>query len=421
MLDDAHKKPDLQEMVTRFYQSIFTRDPEKLVPTILSETASVFEADIATWFLVTEDKKQLVLVDVYNDRGERTRPAIEPYDLNWDASSETDIKGLTASVAISGKPLFVDSLISLEKHKEHKGKWDKWLYPDGVKDPMSGFLCLYAVPLFLPVDTKNNRDKIVGVVKLERRMHRKRSFSEEERKAFDVIANIMGFAYIHSERQRALTLIDIGHTLIRPLGDVAFSLELVAIRLGKDKEKFKGPIQRLNESADKLRGLSQMLSIVKDSFNNPTELTNINLNDFLGSQAKIFSLQTNHDVVNVSKSEKNMIIDLTKMASAALMNLWSNLIDNAIRNSDRGTKIEYWYSRKGNDVTITLKNKGLKIPDTVINRAQDLQHEPDLFKGLPRAYQLAVRNGWKIDYERNGNFNIFSIVIPSGIKGKGGR
>jgi len=45
------------------------------------------------------------------------------------------------------------------------------------------------------------RERVVGVLKMERRRFRKQVFTKEERQAFDVIAKIMGFAYLHAERQ----------------------------------------------------------------------------------------------------------------------------------------------------------------------------------------------------------------------------
>ena len=53
---DVAEEPDLLDMVTRFYQGVFTLSPDELFGQILTEAAKVFGADIATWFLVTEDR-----------------------------------------------------------------------------------------------------------------------------------------------------------------------------------------------------------------------------------------------------------------------------------------------------------------------------------------------------------------------------
>lgn len=402
--------PNLLEMVTRFYQSIFTLSPEELIPQILTEAAKVFKADIATWFLVSEDRTQLRLVDVYNERGERTlRPEIEPYDLNWNVSAESRVRGVTAWVAVSGKPLFVPSLDSLlnEHGDAHMGKWDKWLYPERIEDPNSGFLCLYAVPLFLPIETPIIQDRIVGVLKVERRAYRKEVFTEEERKAFDVIANVMGFAYIHSERQKSLTLLDIGHTLIRPLGDVAISLDIVAACLHEDQTYEK---KELDAACKRLRGLSKMLTIAKDSFNEPKVTTTVSLREVIAPQLDVFSLSSGRLVSYLPKNDP--IITINKRALAALLTIVVNLVDNAIRYSIKGSKIEVQCFVENRNVILRIENKGLEIPKRDLNGIHPTQDRPEIFRGLPRSYQLAARNGWELKYLYVQNINRFDVIIP---------
>ena len=399
--------PDLLDMVTRFYQSVFTLSPEELVPQILIEAAKVFKADIATWFLVTEDRTQLRLVDVYNDRGERTqRPEMEPYKLNWEASVESEVRGLTAWIAISGIPLFVPSSDSLlnEHQVTHIGKWDNWLYPEGINDPTSGFLCLYAVPLFLPIESRVVRDRIVGVLKVERRRHRNIAFTEEERKAFDVIANIMGFAYSHSERQKSLTLVDIGHTLIRPLGDATVTLDSVEQWLREDQSYEK---KQLNAVSKQLRSLSTMLRIAKDSFNDPTGTTTVSLREMLGPQLDDFSLLSGRQVHYLSTDDFR--ITITKRALAALFNIMVNLVDNAIRYSNSSVGIRY--SAQDKYIILRVESEGSEIPGHILDTARYAESGADIFKGLPRSYQLATRNGWELQYLRERNKNSFEVKI----------
>jgi hypothetical protein len=404
--------PELLDMVTRFYQSVFTLSPEELSRNILSEAAKVFKADIATWFLVTEDRRYLRLVDVYNDQGEQTpRPEIEPYELKWDARQESEVKGLTAWVAISGKSLFVPSLKSLlTDHKQsHQGKWDRWLYPDGNQDPKSGFLCMYAVPLFLPVDTPNIQERILGVLKVERRTFRKEAFTDAERNAFDVIANIMGFAYIHSERQRSLTLVDIGHVLIRPIADVALALDVVAEGMTKDQEHEK----YLAESAcKKLRSLSAMLRVAKDAFNDPTGVVNsMNLQEILQPQIDAIALLTG---CQVKVCLDDLYINGTRGMLAALFNVIINLVENAIRSSQQNKMrppVVVNYEIQDHKLTLNIENEANRmIPASVLNESKAAQSGPNLFKGLPRAFQLVARNGWDLHYSYINNRNRFDLI-----------
>jgi len=412
-INSTKEGANLLDMVTRFYQGIFWLSPEELADQILTEAATVFQADIATWFLVTDDKMKLQLIDVYNERGEKTHPPdIEPYDLNWNARDESEVKGFTSWVAISGEPHFIPSLqYLLDRHKKsHAGRWDRWLYPDGINDPISGFLCSYSVPLFLPVDAPDLKDRLLGVLKVERRNSRKKVFTDEELMAFDIIANIMGFAYIYSERQKSLTLLDIGHTLIRPLGDVAFSLDITSENLKRKKNSDKD-IHRLESSAMKLRVLSQMLSIAKDSFNNPAEIVEVSLREILLPQSNVISLKSGRKIID--QSAEDIRLELRRRSLAALIDITTNLIDNAVLYSDRNSAIELKYAKEGRDVIISIQNQGHPIPEDVLKKAQQAERSGYLFKGLTRSFQLAAKNDWKLIPECDQGKNRFTLLLPS--------
>lgn len=404
--------PDLLDMVTRFYQSIFTLSPEELSRRILSEAAKVFQADIATWFLVTEDRRYLKLVDVYNEQGEQTsRPDIKPYELKWDAKDETKVEGLTSWVAISGKPLIVDSLNSLlnEHGKAHKGKWDQWLYPEGIGHPESGFLCLYAVPLFLPIALEKGQERILGILKVERRARRKKVFTPEERKAFDIIANIMGFAYIHSERQKSLTLVDIGHSLIRPIADVALALDTVAEGLREDQNYER---EKIENACRKLRGLSAMLRIAKDAFNEPTGVIEMELQSILQPQLDAIALLTG---CKVDVQLNRISITATRGVLAALLNVIINLVDNAIRAGQKDKintpiKVGYEIAPNGHMILSVENETPEKITGAVLDKAKAMQNDENMFRGLPRSFQLVARNGWELIYSYNNQRNRFELA-----------
>jgi len=420
----------LLDMVTGFYEGIFVGSAEEQVPTILSEAAKVFQADIATWFLVTEDRTQLRLVDVYNDLGKSTeRPPAEPYVLNWKAKSENDVKGLTAWTAISGEPLHVSSLKSLtqEHGTAHAGRWDEWLYPgkQGIRDPKSGFLCMYAVPLFLPTPGPA-KDRVVGVLKMERRRTSLKTgklrecFTQADLEAFNVIARIMGFAYFHSERQRSLTLADIGHALIRPIGDVAFSLEAVADELSTRKADIEHAKSAVGKGTKMLRSLASMLTIAKESHNQPLKQKHVNITKDLANHIEAYSLVLGRRVVDCSNGAVEPFA-MTKRSYAALINVAINLIDNASRAAPMHSKVEVTVKRTKDKLLLFVENEGLAIATRTLEDAMRVQDAPIRFQGLPRSYQLAARNGWHLQYRRvrGKKRNRFELTVP--IHGKVGK
>ena len=405
----------LLEMVTRFYEGIFTGSAEEQVPTILSEAAKVFEADIATWFLVTEDRSQLRLVDVYNDLGNpEERPPARPYTLNWDAKSETEVKGLTAWTAISGDPLHVPSIRSLTvtHGRCHAGRWDEWLYPKGIRDPRSGFLCMYAVPLFQPI-VGPPRDRVVGVLKMERRRMKgdkpRSRFTHTDLESFNVIARIMGFAYFHSERQKSLTLADIGHVLIRPLGDVALSLD--TLLLDRSLLADHHARSQVETSIKMLRGLSRLLSLAKESYNQPTLSESVKIVENLRLQSEPIAA-TSGRAIRVEADPQIGPIVLTKRSHAALMNVTINLLQNATQNSPVKSEVVLRLSRAPDVLVLSVDNRGSVVPDRTIEDAKATTDPAPRFRGLPRSYQLAARNGWNLEYISHEGANRFTLTVP---------
>lgn len=414
----------LLDMATRFYEGILTGTAEEQVSAILSEAARLFEADIATWFLVTEDRTQLRLVDVYNDLGlPEKRPQAGTYTLNWDAKSEREVQGLTAWAAISGEPLYVPSIDSLlrDHGKCHAGKWDEWLYPgqNGVHDPESGFLCMYVVPLFSPLPgPPEPKETVVGVLRMERRNmkgnKKRKKFSQLEIESINVIARIIGFAYFHSERQKSLTLADIGHTLIRPLGDVAFSLDTISSSLTDmpiRSDQIEHTRVQIDAAARMLRSLSSMLLLAKESYRTPLEPEEVDICHDLSIQRDALSLQLGRKIA-IYAPHNIAPIKLTKRSLSALMNIALHLLQNAAQNSPPNSEVAILVQSAKNKLILEIENTSSEVPNDIIKSAMATSEITPSFAGLPRSYQLAARNGWDLEYLRRNEKNVFRLVIP---------
>ncbi len=421
-MDDLKKKPTISvpllEMVTRFYEGIYTGSGEGPVQTILSEAARVFQADIATWFLVTENQKKLRLIDVYNDLGKPAeRPPVAPYDLNWEATSEDDVSGLTAWVAVSGEALYVPSFDSLTvQHKKcHAGKWDDWLYPKGIDHPESGFLCMYAVPLVLPLGEGRPRQKVVGVLKMERRRmkdnQKREKFSDTEIESFNVIARIMGFAYFHNERQKTLTLADIGHALIRPLGDVAVSLDALAIDFSEESFNIEHARVQVESASKVLRSLSRIMSIAKESYHDPVSLNNVDVYKDLELQGEAIYLSSGKEI-NISQKQIIGMINMAKHDHAALLNIAINLLQNAAQNALFKSQVEMIIDRTDKELILIVKNRGIEVRPEILDSARQKSDTQQSFRGLPRSYQLAAQKNWELLYYREDQKNCFRLNVP---------
>jgi phosphoglucomutase len=148
---------------------------------IVDETNQKLDADLATLFAVDGSRLVLAAPLVLGGKRAAADPAHQ-YNLS-DAAKQ----GITALVATSKQPLFIDSYDELLRHPAHAGKWDRYIYGDaGPSDPKTGFGCLMASPVIA-------NSQICGVFKVERRRYRP-VFTEAERRVFTAVAGRLGKA-----------------------------------------------------------------------------------------------------------------------------------------------------------------------------------------------------------------------------------
>jgi GAF domain-containing protein len=102
-------------------------------------------------------------------------------------------EGLTGWVAKEGKSITIDSLEQLESEKKTKGwqgKHDHLQFQKGKSE----FRNLLVVPLKI-------KDKVLGVIKAENKRG-KDPFSDEDRRVFEIIANVIALAIENVRLQR---------------------------------------------------------------------------------------------------------------------------------------------------------------------------------------------------------------------------
>ncbi len=177
--------------VSRF-KTLFARTvnlgPLENATQIVRRTADAHKADISTLFVVQQDRLTLAGAYARDARQPLVLPRQPSYPLPWDeASTPPEGIGLTPLVAMTGRPLFIESFEDLRTQPDSTGSWDQSLYPDGVDHPTTGFGCSYAVPLRASA-TGSPRDTVFGVFTIARRRNRV-PFTSLEREAFDIVAS----------------------------------------------------------------------------------------------------------------------------------------------------------------------------------------------------------------------------------------
>jgi len=198
---------------------------------------------------------------------------------------------------------------------------------------------------------------------------------------------------------------DIGHALIRPLADVALSLDFVLEDLKSDQSHEKATIE---DNAKKLRGLCKMLAIAKDSFNDPDGIEDIDLSDLLSTHGEVLSLLSGRKL-NYPNKAYNIIFSKRELAA------FNNIILICWKCHSilpKGSTVDIHYLADSNDkLFLRIQNEAPEVMKNIIKRLKVLK-VVQIFTGLARSYQLAARNGWKIEYNFIDNKNQFDLIIP---------
>ncbi len=130
-------------------------------------------------------------------------------------------------------------------------------------------------------------------------------------------------------------------------------------------------------------------------------------------QAKARSLQ-----INVELPSHPLSIEANE---DALYQVLYNLVDNAMKFSNEGTKIDISVSTKGNKLTFSVKNYGTEIPNDQLPYIFDRFHKADrsrsrdksgLGLGLYIAKTIISQHNGKIQVKSSGDTVEFSFTIP---------
>src|SRR5262249_32279806 len=161
-------------------------DPWQAARLLVDETAEHYNADAAALFRVQGSALHLESGALFTGSKPGPLPP-RAYELDWSWKTWSDLpaKGITAGVAVLDEPVGYGSVRDLTRNPAYRGLWDDVL--GDINDPASGFGSMIAVPLRAGEDENAAREKVVGVLKIERRAG-KPPFSDSEYAAFATVA-----------------------------------------------------------------------------------------------------------------------------------------------------------------------------------------------------------------------------------------
>jgi len=159
-----------------------------------------------------------------------------------------------------------------------------------------------------------------------------------------------------------------------------------------------------------LRSLAMILAIAKEGYNDPLTVLEGDLAATIQPMLDAYNL-TSGRRVHVAPGVGVCTASLSRRALAALVTIVESLVDNATRNSPLGSEVTVQWERGESSVVFDVANEGSAVVPAVGGKPPEADRR-ELFKGLPRSYQLAERNGWELKYQRHGERNHFRLEVP---------
>ena len=417
--------------IERFIESLHDIDsPFEFATTLVKATAQNYKADIATLFRVSPSKTELNAEAVYDEKGQQLK-ARASYRLDWNAREESDMKhgGLTAWVAVSGKPLFVKNAEELlNDHPAHKGAWDYDLHPD---DPKKTFGCLYAVPLrIFGKGGKNlsSQESVLGVYKIERRKDNPEGiFTPRQINEFDLAAKQISLVILLYERAMSRVLSDARHAVAGRLADAINQLDMLQFYLDptkkmpvKDESERLNIVHRVMDDSNRVNSwLRQSLQV----YSNPTDSERRTLKQFIDDTIEARTNQHYDVKTEIWRKDQEKHLHLTVAQSWDLHTLLLSLINNAIQHSGEPETVSLKAeisspdgSSMGDRVTryiFTVEDHGKGIPDNIMAVSNEKVPQPLVAlsgTGLKRVFRVAKYREWKVEHEKLSPGSRFTVT-----------
>ena len=181
------------------------------------------------------------------------------------------------------------------------------------------------------------------------------------------------------ENMRSEFVANVSHELKTPLTSIkGFAETLKYVEDEKNKEKF---LNIINDEAERLtRLIDDILTLSNIEQRKEEIFERINIKEELNNICYLMgtsALKKNIDIINIGKED--MFIYGSKDRFKQMM---INLIDNAIKYSDRDSKVWVSYEKSGEKAVVKVKDEGVGIPE---------EHIPRLFERFYRVDKARSR------------------------------
>ncbi len=402
---------------------------EPLLAEIVSAGMEIFNAEACTVYLIDPaDPTRLIQSagDGYAQQliGKAEYTLVPKGQLVERPERDEDRVGLTAWIAITGRPFLARDNDELRKHPHWRGKYDSEHYPEG-----SGKKCYSFLGLPLRVG-----DEVLGVLKVENKTVGGRyvPFDEREQRNFQLLANSAAIA-IHNARelrvfQQARELAAIGqsaaamaHRMGTPLQDIRLTAELLQEELGamaatpkqclQDVEDIIERVDQMAEAITRVRNAARQLKpVLRDH-----DIGDILRKSFTENRSfaqKFQERRIRAEIVGLEQIENRIKCDRGLLEEAV-----SNLVANALEAVDEGGHIQICVTQTDGDLRIQVLDNGPGISESRLAPARlwepfQTSKRGGLGLGLFIVRRNAEAHGGSAGYERTSFGSCFRIEIP---------
>ena len=296
------------------------------------------------------------------------------------------------------------------------------------------FLNIVAVPL------KNRRNRIEGAVStavdnteaIEARNNLRRitkELDEKIRRKTGILKRI-NRRLTNILNLKAKFVADASHELRTPLTVIRGNVDLAKMQDAPDKKQLLQLFEIIVEEVERMRDVLDDLTMLTNAGTNREEINSekTDINEIMRSverALKIIADKKNISFKRVGGTSQEVIINGDKIK---LKKLFSNIVQNAIKYTEAGGRVETKLEKINGKAQITVKDTGVGMPREDIPHIferfyrvakEGRRHEEGSGLGLSIAKLIAESHGGKIEVKSElGKGSVFTIILPLDVKRK---
>ncbi|PRR75774.1 sensor histidine kinase [Neomoorella humiferrea] len=399
--------------------------------------------------VITSTMATRLNIQVENARRRETRTAAL-YALSRKMAAETDIEGIlktvvkTVAETVDGEAVIFmpDAAGKLEVRATVPSSPEKWL--DNNEYAVAGWVFTHeqiagrgtdtlagADGLYLPLKADENNLGVLGV----KLTHPERHLEPEQRRLLEAFASLAALAILRlqlaaeaqqaryleaSEKLRTALFNSISHELRTPLASITAAV--TGLLEGDEvyhPEERQALLQTIKESARRLNRLvGNLLDMARlESGMLQLKLEWCDLEDIIGVALGQLreTLQDRPLEVSISPGLPLVKVDFTLIEQVLV-----NLLENAVKYSPPGSKIDIAVRREGKELQVAVADRGVGIPESdrervfgKFYRLQSPRHVSGTGLGLSICKGIIEAHGGKIWVEaRSGGGSVFYFSLP---------